>query len=365
MSGGLRDRVEGEANRILRERVERLRLAFEEVLAAVSEPLSFPLTPGEWGAAGGAARIQVLRDAAESISRRETQREILSALIDAGAAFYPRVALFIVKGGALTGWAGLGFLGEGGFQSEHLARLSLSAAGDHILAGAVSGHAAVRSGSKGAGKEVQAALGGLAAVEACAVPVLVRGRPVAVMYGDTGSAIERGDPPAFEIVARIAGLAMERLGISQRRTRPSLAGAAAIIGQATAHEARTPRQAPAAPGAPVPPEEAELQAILADVGGHLRTPSADDGLSDEERRRQADARRFAHLLVSELLLYNEAAVVQGRRHHDLYARLKTEIDRSREAFSSRFPALASGPHDYFDQELVRLLAQGDPGLLGN
>jgi len=365
MNSRLRDRVEGEANRILRDRVERLRLAFEEVLAAVSEPLSFPLTPGEWGAAGGAARIQVLRDAVESISRRETQREILSSLIDAGAAFYPRVALFIVKGGALAGWAGLGFLGEGGFQSEHLARVSLSAAGDHILARAVSGHAAVRSGPQGAGKEVHAALGGVAAGEACAAPVLVRGRPVAVMYGDTGSAAERGDPPAFEIVARIAGLAMERLGAPQRRARPAQAGATAAIGHATAHEAPTAQEAATAPGAPVPPEEAELQAILADLGGHLRTPSADDGLSDEERRRQADARRFAHLLVSELLLYNEAAVVQGRRHHDLYARLQTEIERSRQAFSSRFPALASGPQDYFNQELVRLLAQGDPGLLGN
>jgi hypothetical protein len=359
MSGRLRDRVEGEANRLLRERVERLRLAFEEVLTAVSEPLSLPLTPGEWGAAGGAARIQIVRDAVESISRRETQREILSALIDVGAAFYPRVALFIVKGGALTGWAGLGFLGEGGFRSEQLARVSLSAAGDHLLARAVSGHAAVRSGPQGAGKEVHAALGGLAAGESCAAPVLVRGRPVAVVYGDTGSAAERGDPLAFEIVARIAGLAMERLEAPQRRVRPAPVEVTATLAQGTAHETA------AAPGALAPPEEAELQAILADLGGQLRTPSADDGLSDEERRRQADARRFAHLLVSELLLYNEAAVVQGRRHHDLYARLQTEIERSRQAFSSRFPALASGSHDYFNQELVRLLAQGDPGLLGN
>src|SRR5439155_7281879 len=89
-----------------------------------------------------------------------------------------------------------------------------------------------------------------------------------------------------------------------------------------------------------PPEEAELQAILADLGGNLRSPSADDGLSDEERRRQADARRFAHLLVEEPLLYNEAAVIQGRRHRDLYARLRREIDRSRQAYQTRFPAMA-------------------------
>jgi len=114
-----------------------------------------------------------------------------------------------------------------------------------------------------------------------------------------------------------------------------------------------------------PPEEAELQAILADLGGASRSASADDGLSDEERRRQADARRFAHLLVSELLLYNEAAVIQGRKHRDLYARLRKEIDRSRQAFQTRFPAMGRSAGDYFSQELVQTLALGDPALLGN
>ena len=358
MSGRLRDRVEGEANRILRDRVERLRLAFEELLASVAEPLAFPLTPGEWGAAAGAASMQVLRDAVESISRRESQREILSALIDSAAAFYPRVALFIVKGETLAGWAGLGFLGEGGFRSEQLAKVSLSATGTHLLARAVSGHAAVRSGPQGAGKEIQSALGGLPSGDACAAPVLVRGRPVAVLFGDTGTAAERGDPLGFEVLARMAGLAMERLSVPPRRSRPAVAETGGSIGQ-------VPGTAMTAPGAPAPPEEAELQAILSDLGGSLRSSSGDDGLSDEDRRRQADARRFAHLLVSELLLYNEPAVVQGRRHRDLYARLQTEIERSRQAFASRFPAMISGPNDFFRQELVRLLAQGDPALLGN
>ena len=35
-------------------------------------------------------------------------------------------------------------------------------------------------------------------------------------------------------------------------------------------------------------------------------------MTDEERRITADARRFARLLVSELLLYNEEAVILGR-----------------------------------------------------
>jgi hypothetical protein len=356
MGGRLKDRVEAEANRLMRERVERLRLALEDALSAASEPLRFPLTPGEWGAAGGTAQLNVIRDTLDSISRHETQREILSALIDAAAAIYPRVALFIVKGRSLAGWAGLGFLGEGGFKSDKVASLNLDVAGNHILARAVAGKAAVRATAQGPGEEMRSALGGVLPSESCAAPILVRGRPAAVLYGDTGSASEAGDPLALEILARLAGLAMERLAAPHRRARAEAETRARVFGPA----------APAAGAGPaIPPEEAEMQAILADLDGHVRSPSADDGLSDEERRRQADARRFAHLLVSELLLYNEAAVIQGRKHRDLYARLHKEIDRSRQAFQARFPSLARGPNDFFGQELLRTLAQGDPGLLQN
>jgi len=358
MSAHLRERVEAEANRMLRDRVERLRRALEEVLAAAGEPMSFPLTPGEWGAAGGAAQMQVLRDAVDSISRRESQREILSSLIDAAAAIFPRAAVIILMGGTLSGWAGLGFLGEGGFRSEQIGRISLSATGGHILARAASAGGQTRAGDHGPGQEVLAALGGVVPGDACAVPILVRGRPVAVLYGDTGTSPERGDPLALEVVARIAGLAMERLAAPQRLDRAGAIEAPQGGVAKSAH--RTSHPAP-----PAPPEEAELQAILADLGGNTRTPAADDGLSEEERHRQADARRFANLLVSELLLYHEPAVIQGRKHRDLSIRLRKEIERSRQAFVARFPALGSAPTDYFRQELVRLLAQGDSALLGN
>ena len=355
MGGHLKDRVESEANRHLRERMERLRQALEDALSAASEPLRFPLTPGEWGAASGAAQLHVIRDAIDSIARHESQREILSALLDASAAVYPRTALFIVKGSTLAGWAGLGFLGEGGFKSEHVSRVTLGTAGHHILARAASGRATVRASAQSVGEEVRVALGGVQPADACAVPVQVRGRPVAILYGDSGGAPEGGDPLAFEILARVAAMAMERLAAPHRKAR-----AGADFG------AGAPGVAPHAQGGTMtPPEEAELQAILADLGGLPRSPSADDGQSDEERRRLADARRFAHLLVSELLLYNEAAVIQGRKHRDLYTRLRTEIDRSRQAFQTRFPALVTGSNDYFSQELVRTLAQGDRGLLGN
>ncbi len=361
MSGRLRDRVESEANRLLRERVIRLKQALEEALSSLGEPLKFPLSPGEWGAAFGTDQLHALRDAVESIGRGGTQREILTALLDAAAAFYPRTALFVIKGSSLAGWAGLGFLGEGGFDSQDLPRVTLAAGADHLPAQALQRRAFAHSGPEGPGGEVIGALGGVKPRAAAAMPLLVRGRPVALLYGDTGRGDQPGQALAFEIVARIAGLAMERLAsVSPRRGQ-----AAGVEAPEPADAAAPVRAVPARGGSPTPPEEAEMEALLTDLEGHPRRESGDDGLSDDERRITADARRFARLLVSELLLYNEEAVILGRKHRDLHERLKKEIDRSRQAYQARVPAHVARRADYFEEELVRVLAHGDPGLLRN
>ena len=61
-------------------------------------------------------------------------------------------------------------------------------------------------------------------------------------------------------------------------------------------------------------------------------PSTNGALGEEEKAH-SDARRFARLLVSEIKLYNEQKVAEGRRGGDLYDRLKEEdIDRSRQMY---------------------------------
>jgi hypothetical protein len=87
--------------------------------------------------------------------------------------------------------------------------------------------------------------------------------------------------------------------------------------------------------------------------------------NEEERRLHNDARRFARLLVSEIKLYNEQKVSEGRSQHDLYERLREYIDRSREMYDKRVKPEVAGKYDYFHHELVNTLAEGDPGKLGN
>lgn len=87
--------------------------------------------------------------------------------------------------------------------------------------------------------------------------------------------------------------------------------------------------------------------------------------NEEERRLHTDARRFARLLVSEIKLYNEQKVAEGRSQGDLYQRLREYIDRSREMYDKRVKPEVAQRYDYFHNELVTTLAEGDEAKLGN
>jgi hypothetical protein len=84
---------------------------------------------------------------------------------------------------------------------------------------------------------------------------------------------------------------------------------------------------------------------------------------DEAGEEDASARRYARLLVSEIKLYHEAAVVEGRRDRDLASRLGGEIARARVMYEQRVPDHVRLRGDYFHDELVRTLANGDASLL--
>ncbi|MEZ5312857.1 MAG: hypothetical protein R2862_03970 [Thermoanaerobaculia bacterium] len=86
--------------------------------------------------------------------------------------------------------------------------------------------------------------------------------------------------------------------------------------------------------------------------------------STGENALHEEARRLARLLVSEIKLYNEEQVDEGRRNRDIYHRLKEDIDRSRQIYEERIHESVRGTTDYFQQELVRSLAGGDARALG-
>jgi hypothetical protein len=83
-----------------------------------------------------------------------------------------------------------------------------------------------------------------------------------------------------------------------------------------------------------------------------------------ESERRDEARRFARLLASEIKLYNEDEVAEGRARGDLAVRLKDSIERGRRLYEERVPADVRSSRDYYFEELVEVLAGGRPEALG-
>jgi hypothetical protein len=86
------------------------------------------------------------------------------------------------------------------------------------------------------------------------------------------------------------------------------------------------------------------------------------GLSEE--RLHKDAYRFARLLAAEIELYHEVEVYEGRKNADLYQRMKEQIDRNREIYERRISPAVAAKSNYFYEELVNTLAEGDASKLG-
>ncbi|MDQ6894927.1 MAG: hypothetical protein M3167_19920 [Acidobacteriota bacterium] len=125
----------------------------------------------------------------------------------------------------------------------------------------------------------------------------------------------------------------------------------------TAASAPPPEPPPVQPVAPPPaPSRARPSISTRRLAGPLAPPDGDE--------RREEARRFAKLLVSEIKLYNEKAVQEGRTRNDLYSRLKEDIDRSRQMYDERIPADVRSSSNFFYEELVRILADGRAEALG-
>ena len=130
--------------------------------------------------------------------------------------------------------------------------------------------------------------------------------------------------------------------------------------------AHSPIHSAKAQAMPVPAaEEATAMSVAAGAGSAAATtvlPSPVSGGEDTEIHRKAQ--RFARLLMDEIKLYNQAKVAEGRKHKDLYDRMKDDIEKSRSTYQKRYGNTAAARANYFQQEVVRSLAEDDLTIMG-
>ena len=359
--------IERVVSQVLESQVARLQ---DELVQRVVQEVE----PRLGGSSEGSS-TELLR-AVSLIHAGTTQREILRALLDSSAQYCGRVALFVVKAGTATGWQGRGF-GEGDaikdFPFDVSSGLGAQALQDRAVAA-------------GKASEVDSRFieqfSNPANDQAMVLPLMLKDKVAALVYADGGST-GKMDPVALELLAVSTSAWLEVASLRKQAPREggpesATAGEAApapvpvqtvssfvdpFAGHKPHHAAPPPPPPPAAmSGSGSGAEAAEEAPVVATATAVAAAPPAN--LPPEEAETHRKAQRFAKLLVDEIKLYNQAKVAEGRKHKDLYDRLKEDLDKSRATYQRRYGNTAASSGDYFNSEVVRSLAGDDPSVMG-
>lgn len=331
-------------------------------------------------------RTKELRDGAVLIAGSRTQTEALEALLAASSAITPACGLMILRGAQAIGWNCHSLTTLDNFK-----RTTLDCSGG--VAGTVIS-SCVGMAAQGAELDplFTARLGLDNASEILLVPVLLKERVAALLVAPSQ---HFDDLAGLELLVQVAQLTLDLQAYRKSSPRPN--------GEQTRHvEAHRP---PSEPSRPTPEAQGHKLAYGAAAASRFtidapkitapdlqqerasattsKTPSAviarpypapaasashlsvtmpqsTAHVSDEVHEK---ARRFAKLLVEEIKLYNQTKVAEGRARGDLYSRLREDIEKSRAAYHKRYGERVRDV-DYFSQELIRILTDNDPTVMG-
>jgi hypothetical protein len=329
-------------SRPLRDRLASLREQIDALEREASQASPAP-AQGAGGDPELPARLAALRDEQQQILRSSSASTALNLLLSLAVRHGRRAVLFILRKGELWAWSGLSGAGE----RLPLSRFTVSLDESALLSGALQSQKTRRGA---AAEPWVGRLQGPGGTAAAAIPITGGERTGAVLWIEIDeAAAPSGAVEMAECLAASTGAALEL--VAHRRPGASHAG------RITADERALGGTLPYALG-DEPSPDALVLGSPASAGQPSAAPGADLG------RQHEDARRLARLLVSEIKLYNEDKVVLGRKARDIYQRLREDIERSRQVFNERVAPEVRSSADYFQQELVGMLADGDESLLG-
>ncbi|HEX5044158.1 MAG TPA: hypothetical protein VFV75_14715 [Candidatus Polarisedimenticolaceae bacterium] len=267
--------------------------------------------------------LEALERHAAALASAGSAAALLGALLEGSRMAASRVGILLLRGGRLRGWgsAGTTATAAASFRSLDLAPEASWAA----AALRAEGPTPV-SASPLAGADEPPSLACLAS------PVRAGGRVVALLVADR---VADGPwaPPALSVLCTMASLRLEA-DLARRRLAPP----EPVPSTVAPEDAPAPEPTGLAPAAPAPPP----------------APA---------HPRHEEARRFARLIATDIRLYNEEAVVAGRRQGDLLRRLQDPITRGRETFVRRFGDLGDDGLRLLHEACVQVLAAGDEALL--
>lgn len=195
-------------------------------------------------------------------------------------------------------------------------------------------------------------------------PATAAPRPAATPAATGPRPVATPAPKADPTVAFSAAQMREMTSPTAIRPNPASQPAAAPAPRPAPAPAPRPAPAPAATPSPLSGGDDHRPSTQFVPPSGVQRGAAFGGGGTEESKKHDEARRFARLLVSEIKLYNEPKVNAGRKNRDLYERLKEDIDRSRQMYDERIAEDVRKSSNYFYDELVRVLADGNADALG-
>ena len=278
--------------------------------------------------------LTILADGTRAIGRASTPAHVFKALLEASRAVSARAAVFLVRQGTVSGWGSFGYASE---VATCLRSHREPAVGGFIgeVTGPANGTPCVRPADS---TELDFGQSPMEETVACAVRI--EGCPVAILLA------ERAPGSAWSIaglglLCAVAELRLE-LGLARRRAegRAEAATGAAVE----------------APAVAVPVAAAAAVAAAAGAGAsRAAEPQANPQIEA--------ARRYARLVATDIRLYNEEAVVLGRRNGDLMSRLAEHLARGKETFMRRHGDLGPTGIEVLRDAYVQVLAAGDETLI--
>jgi hypothetical protein len=278
--------------------------------------------------------IEQLNQTARRLEQAESREVWIRTLLEATNGFCSRAALFAIQGKNLRYEGGKNLGDETHFLEAEIplteapAFQNAAESKDTVIAigtrGELSGAAADFFGDT-SGKKVYL------------FPLVIRQTAVGVLYAEPGDQpdAEPVDVSALELLSLLAANSIESAKeVTVQSKAEESSGLIRISGL----------QEPRKPAEPQRPAEPQVARDQEDV--HLR------------------ARRFARTQVAQMLLYKAQQVRQGRSAGDLYGVLNEEIDAGRNTFRQQFLSDCPSMVDYYHDELVERLANGDVSQLG-
>jgi len=327
--------------------------------------------PSAEDSAAGASDLSSLVHAVANIHAGSTQKEILRALLDAGSGYCSRIALFVVKSGAASGWQSRGF-GDDDIVKDF--PLDLNAG---PVAHTYQNRIATPGNIAEMGRGFVQQFGSPSNEQVLVLPLALKDKVAALVYADGGDA-GKLDANALELLVVTTSSWLE---VASLRKQAASRDDAEPVARVEAPPVQTvasfsdpfashaPKHVPAQAAVEPEPAAEVVEVASAHAASAAAAPAtATDplaGLSPEDADVHRKAQRFARLLVDEIKLYNQAKVAEGRRNKDLYDRLKEDIDKSRGTFQKRYGNTAAATADYFQSELLRSLAEDDISIMGS